>query len=352
LRAIAALCALALLSVAALAETTGSSVPLPEKVSKPAGVPTYEGREQGDTVEDPFIITVPTFHDTGFTCPFMNDYDEACPYSGSDSPDVVYRFDAPYDCSADIDLCMSGYDTKIYVYENEVTPGSPLACNDDFPGCGPDGYRSWLNASFTEGNTYYIVIDGFGGDCGHYDLNMQGYLPCVWCPEGAFVEEEPGCMDPANDVHNGGCNSDPPVFDHLEPSEETINVCGTSGTYVVGGQTYRDTDWYQIDLANESEIGLRCIANFDVRLGIVDGREGCENVSSFYSYMDAPICYLAYLDETLAPGTWWVWIGPTGFTGIPCGEEYMLELTGYTTVTPVENASWASIKALYGAEAQ
>jgi hypothetical protein len=338
---------LALLAATAAASPTGSSAPIAEKVSKPAGVPTYEGRDQGDTVEDPFVITVPTFHDTGFTCPFLDDYDEACPYSGSDSPDVVYRFDAPYDCSADIDLCTSGYDTKVYVYENEVTPGSPLACNDDFPGCGPDGYRSWLNASFTEGNTYYIVIDGFGGDCGFYELDMQGYLPCVWCADGAYVEPEPDCIDPWNDVHNGGCNSDPPVFDYLEPSEETINVCGTSGTYIDGYNYIRDTDWYQIDLASEAEISLRCIANFNVRLGIVDGREGCEGASAFYSFADAPICYVAILNEVLPPGTWWIWVGPSAFEGVPCGEEYMFELTGYNPVTPVESTSWTTLKALF-----
>lgn len=154
-------------------------------------------------------------------------------------------------------------------------------------------------------------------------------------------------MDPTNDIHNGGCNSDPPVFDYLEPSEDTIDFCGTSGTYSVGSQNYRDTDWYQIDVSNESEITFRGIANFAMRIGIVDGREGCEGVSSFYSYTDVPICHAAELTETLPAGTWWLWVGPTQFTGVQCGEEYECELTGYTSATLVENTSWSTLKALY-----
>ncbi len=30
-----------------------------------------------------------------------------------------------------VSLCDSYYDTKIYLYEDEWTPGFPLGCNDD-----------------------------------------------------------------------------------------------------------------------------------------------------------------------------------------------------------------------------
>ena len=332
---------------AVLAAGTGNRAPAVVKDSQPTGVPTYEGRVEGETIETPFVIDYIPITVWGDTCPFLNDYDEACPFDGSMSPDVVYSYYCNYSCTVTIDLCASEYDTKVYVYENEYTPGSPLACNDDSPGCGPSGYRSWLMTEFVYGNTYYVVVDGYTGACGDYELRITDYLPCVQCPSDAFVESEPGCIDPENNYHNGGCNSDPPVFDYLEPSEESIYVCGTSGTYVVGYSNIRDTDWYQIDLTSESEIGIRCLANFTVRLGIVDGREGCEGVSTFYSYTDAYPCEAAILNETLGPGTWWVWVGPQIFTDVLCGEEYVFELTGYTNVTPVESATWSTLKALY-----
>ncbi|HYW68445.1 MAG TPA: hypothetical protein VE960_02485, partial [bacterium] len=179
------------------------------------------------------------------------------------------------------------------------------------------------------------------------ELYIVDHVPCVQCPSDAFVESEPECMDPFNDIDNGGCNSDPPVFDYLEPSEESTYVCGTSGTYIVGNDYLRDTDWYQIDLTSESAIGIRCLANFPVRIGIVDGREGCEGVSGFYSYDDAFPCEAAAVNETLGPGTWWVWVGPSGFEGVPCGLDYVFELTGYTPATAVEDASWSTIKGLF-----
>jgi hypothetical protein len=345
--AIASAAALLLLSGLAGAAGTGNVAPTVEKDSAPTGLPTYEGRDQGDTIENPFVVNYLPFLTTGYTCPFQHDYDEACPYTGSMSPDVVYRYECTHDEAVEIDLCNSSYDTKVFVYENECTPGLPLACNDDYPYCGPNGYRSWLMTEFTGGNTYYIVVDGYGGDCGLYELYVVSYHPCVDCLPGSIVEGEPNCIDPWNDVWNGGCNSEPPVFDYLEPSEDTIDFCGTSGTYQVGGDQLRDTDWYQIDLAAESEIAFRGIANFNLRIGIVDGREGCENVSTFYSYEDAPTCALAELTETLPAGTWWLWVGPSAFSGVDCGERYRCELSGYVPATPVEDVSWTTVKALF-----
>jgi len=331
----------------ATAQTPGNTELAPEKEPQPTGTPTFEGRVEGDTIETAFVIDYIPVTVWGDTCPFLNDYDESCPYTGSTSPDVVYSYYCNHSCTVTIDLCASEYDTKVYVYENEYTPGSPLACNDDSPGCGPSGYRSWLMTEFVYGNTYYVVVDGYTGACGDYELRITDYLPCALCPPGAYGETEPDCIIPGIDIDNGGCNSDPPVFDYLEPSEDTIDFCGTSGTYSEGSQNYRDTDWYQIDLSNESEITFRGIANFPMRIGIVDGREGCENVSSFYSYMDVPTCSVAQLTETLPAGTWWLWVGPTQFTGVPCGAEYECELTGYMPATPVENTSWSTVKALY-----
>jgi hypothetical protein len=334
-------------AVAVADPSPGNRAEVPEKDSQPTGVPTYEGRVEGDTVEDPFVIDDLPFTGSGDTCPFANDYDASCPYTGSTSPDVVYRYDCQYTSPIIIDLCASQYDTKVYVYENEYVNGGEIDCNDDYPGCGPNGYRSWLMLEFYQGNTYYIVVDGYTGDCGVYELYIQNYITCAPCPGGAFIETEPYCMDPENDIDNRGCNSDPPIFDYLEPSEEVIDFCGTSGTYVQSGSTWRDTDWFQIDLASASEITFRGIAQFSLRIGIVDGREGCEETLGFYSYTDTAPCDVAELIETLPAGTWWLWVGPVAYTGVQCGEPYACEVTGYTPVTPVESATWSTLKALF-----
>ncbi|MFH1864981.1 MAG: hypothetical protein ABIK85_03790 [Candidatus Eisenbacteria bacterium] len=219
--AIVCLAGLVLVSAApAAAQSTGNQAGPLVKETQPTGKPTFEGRVEGETIETAFVIDYLPFEDSGDTCPFLHDYDEACPYTFSASPDVVYSYYCPFDCTVVIDLCASQYDTKVFVYENEYSPGNPFACNDDSPGCGPDGYRSWLMLEFTQGNTYFVVVDGY--------------------------------------------------------------TCG-----------------------------------------------------------------LTELTETLAAGTWWLWVGPIGFTGVQCGEEYACELTGYAPVTPVERASWSTLKAMH-----
>jgi len=162
-------------AVAVAAPSPGNSAEVPDKESQPTGVPTYEGRIEGDTIETAFKILYFPFTDSMDTCPFLHDYDECCPYTGSMSPDVVYEYYCQNDRSIDIDLCASSYDTKVFVYEN--AHGNLVGCNDDMLGCGPSGYQSLLSVELNAGNTYYIVIDGYGSDCGTYELYIS---PSAW----------------------------------------------------------------------------------------------------------------------------------------------------------------------------
>jgi hypothetical protein len=87
----------------------------------------------------------------------------------------VYAYTPSGDESVNIDLCNSEYDTKVYVYENGWTPGAPYACNDD--ACGYFGYQSALYAlDLFGGNTYYIVVDGYGSEYGEYEININEYI--------------------------------------------------------------------------------------------------------------------------------------------------------------------------------
>ncbi|MBD3232801.1 MAG: T9SS type A sorting domain-containing protein [candidate division Zixibacteria bacterium] len=136
----------------------------------------------GDIIEDPFVIAQLPFADFGNTCEFMNNYDEQCPFGGTLAQDVVYAYSTTYDMTAVISLCSgSDYDTKVYVYENLYTPGNYYACNDDH--CStpnyPDPYVSKLeNIFLTGGNTYFIVVDGYGEECGNYTLDIFEMLCC------------------------------------------------------------------------------------------------------------------------------------------------------------------------------
>lgn len=151
-------------------------------VGKNPGVP--DGREGGETIQTAIPIWNIPYWDWGNTSDNVHDYDEVCPFTDSWSPDVVYSFTARVDVLVDIDLCYSTYDTKVYVYENTYTPGSPYACDDDFYGwgdpCGDFVSAIW-NLPLSEGNTYYIVIDGYWGDAGYYEMLIE---PSNWTTGG------------------------------------------------------------------------------------------------------------------------------------------------------------------------
>jgi len=143
----------------------------------------FDITEGGETIGTAIPIPALPFVDTGATCDNIDDYDEVCPYTGSTSPDVVYSFTPGANVTVTIDLLGSAYDTKVYVYDAGLTL---IACNDDFHA----DYTSAIEAlPLTAGITYYIVIDGYGGDCGDYLLNVSVYAPCVVsCPPGGMPE--------------------------------------------------------------------------------------------------------------------------------------------------------------------
>lgn len=127
----------------------------------------------GDNINDAAVIDDLPYNTTGTTAGYTNDYDEICPYSGSTSPDVVYSYTPGADITVDISLCgNSAYDTKLYVYEDSV--GNLVDCIDD--NC-PDLRSELLGLSLTGGNTYYIIVDGYGTEFGAYSFDMEEVVP-------------------------------------------------------------------------------------------------------------------------------------------------------------------------------
>lgn len=144
-------------------------------------------RQGGDTFDDAVAIDALPYNNTGTTNGYTDDYDEVCPYQNSTSPDVVYSFTPDMDYVLDLSLCGEDtyYDTKIYVYENDadnlaatLDGGAASACNDDECQNSHTNYLSFLpGVVCTAGNTYYIVIDGYGGDAGDYALEILDGTP-------------------------------------------------------------------------------------------------------------------------------------------------------------------------------
>jgi hypothetical protein len=344
--------ALFVLSAAALAYEPLKVQPTKMAMQNDPGKP--DAREGGETIATAWVIYSLPFTDTGNTSDNINDYDEACPYTGSTSPDVVYAYEPPQDMCVSISLCNSFYDTKVYVYENTQGNVPPDGCNDDNFDCvnPPVSFTSWIpSVQLYAGNVYYIVVDGYGGASGDYVMEMDEVdcpIPCDVICDGV-PEGEPDCYDGYDDHYNGGCNASPNVFT-IQPVGDTV-ICGTSGVFDFGGTSYRDTDWYQIYPCGGVPITITVEAEFGVLFGFVAGIDDCPNVTGFYSYLTAPECTPTSLTEYLPYGPFAIFVSTDSWdTSYLCGSEYSLEISGYyehCDPTPVDNTTWGAMKALY-----
>ena len=77
--------------------------------------------QPGDIIDSAIVIESVPAELFGSTEMYVDNYDEECEYDeGSESPEVDYAYTATQDLVLDLDLCFSSYDTKLYVYENEI----------------------------------------------------------------------------------------------------------------------------------------------------------------------------------------------------------------------------------------
>jgi hypothetical protein len=312
------------------------------KDSQAMGVPDPQRNVGGEDIASAVPIPAWPYTDSGNTCDYLNDYDEVCPESNSTSPDVVYSLSPDSDKELNISLCTSLYDTKLYIYENAA--GNLIACNDD--ACGDDGFKSELNCvPMTRGNTYYIVVDGWGGDCGTYNLAMDECVLCeIDCPPWSVLEGEPDCEPNYDDITNGGCNSTPNVFTNLACSA-SITVCGTYGGFLYNGLSYRDTDWYEYP-AWGNKYGITvCVKG---EYGTLFGYRAKDCGTPFFeAFRILGPCQEGCLD--LPPGDWWIFVATLIFApsagGGACGGDYIMTIDGLRCGTvEVESATWGEIK--------
>jgi len=285
------------------------------------------GRQGGDLIADAYVITDLPFTDGGTTVGYNDDYEEVCPYE-STAPDVVYAYTPDSNETIHISLCKSAYDTKLFVYENSTS--NPIGCSDDdYPFCGDDGFRSRLwGLELSEGNTYYIIIDGCVTEMGEY--TMEIFYPYDGdCPPGGISEGEPtGCDDP--DITNGGCSLGTPVFTSISPGD---TICGTSGTYIDGGaQNARDEDWYELVLTEEAGVVFFVEAAFPAEIGIVEtdppGSGDCADITGSFLSPDTSgeVSHGLAVGDTLEAGTYWFVVRPTSLQGVECGAPYIATL--------------------------
>src|SRR5947199_42818 len=100
----------------------------------------------------------------------------SCGSSGT-APEQVYQWTPTVSGTATIQTCGAGttFDTVLYMRSGACAGGPEMAagCNDDACTNATGLYRaSRLTPTVTAGQTYYIVVDGYGGAQGIYGLTV------------------------------------------------------------------------------------------------------------------------------------------------------------------------------------
>ena len=124
-----------------------------------------------------YVVNGFPYSDQNTNVGMVDDWD----VTASDGEDVAYTLNLSSETTIDITLCFgyTSYDTKLEIftfdgtdcsltYTDAVTTGN---YNDDFT-CAFNGlYSSLLNVTLAAGQ-YYIIVDGFSGQTGNYELSI------------------------------------------------------------------------------------------------------------------------------------------------------------------------------------
>jgi hypothetical protein len=344
MRYMALMIALLVVTGAAAAFDLGSRQPAKPIDSSIYTPPADSPRQGGDTIDEAIPITIPGTY-TGTTEGYTNNYDEVCPYENSTAPDVVYSVTPAADITVDIDLCYSSYDTKLYIYDQNM---GLVACNDDahfYKPCYTYSSKLWCVA-LQAGATYYIVIDGYGAEAGAYLMDITEREPCALvCPPYAQLENEPPLIDGYQDVHNSGC--DGPVYDYTFQWIMENDFCGVSGWYADAfGVQRRDTDWFLVPMNYSGMLEITGDAEYPTSVYELYPQD-CGSVFVQQNMIIGP-CTEETMQIHGEPGTGvvWLWVGPTSYSGPVNEYNYVLHLNIHEPVS-TESHSWSSVKSLF-----
>ena len=287
-----------------------------QEISNPEPGTILQG---GDNLTDAYVIPSLPFHDSGTTAGYTSDWDPICCGGCMMGPDVVYKFTPDHDMKVNVNTCGTSFYDVLYVFEN--SDALVIGCNDMYSTCPPNSGLDRLQ--LTSGNTYYFVIDGYWTSQGDYEFDLQEHIP-PQCPPEALDEDEPGCGGTYIDNYNGGCNSNPPVFSSINLGDI---ICGISGTFARNDTTFRDTDWYRLELTEPKLLHWYTVAEFAAQTFIFDADdENCANIAAVIQGMGAPLDTIHIVHNAL-PGVYYFYVSPATFSGYECPLDYTAWLT-------------------------
>ncbi|MCB1060297.1 MAG: hypothetical protein KDB65_08695 [Calditrichaeota bacterium] len=181
-------------------------------------------------------------------------YDQLTSCSG---PDVVYRFTPPADGDYRFSLCNSDYDTGILIFNDNCPPNFPT----DFV-CGNDDYcnvqTEIVSLSLTSSQPILVIIDGWNGDAGNYELVID------------FAEPPP----PNDDCFGAQFIEAPSLV-----SGSTANATYDDAPFVCGGSVIDGPGvWYTtLGTGNTMTVNTCLLDGYDTQIAVYQG--GCTGLT-------------------------------------------------------------------------
>ncbi|MCA1764095.1 MAG: hypothetical protein LC664_14055, partial [Flavobacteriales bacterium] len=178
----------------------------------------------------------------GTTLGATSDETGTCGTTNTGAPGVWYSLTVPAEANIDLDLCGSGYDTKIQVFEGACDDLVCVGGNDDQGAdCDVSGLHSALNFTADADTEYLILVYGFGSNAGNYQMQVSCQdIACSPTADAVAVADAEGnpiedCVPQTGEYYvsvalSGGSDQDYNVsVNNGDPV-----VAGFEGTAVVG----------------------------------------------------------------------------------------------------------------------
>jgi hypothetical protein len=178
-----------------------------------------------------------------------------------------------------------------------------------------------LIKDLTQGTTYEVYVQA---DCGASEVSswtgpVEFTTLCLYeCPIGGIAETE-ACGDTINNGCNLVINQ---TFELVDPGD---TICGT--VWAEGG--FRDTDWFELMLAEPTQVILHAYAETELVFGSIAGIDpsnpDCADVTGVDPFDVTEICTPVSLDlGILVAGTHWIFAALPVFEGYPCMINYWI----------------------------
>ncbi|MCB9344507.1 MAG: T9SS type A sorting domain-containing protein [Lewinellaceae bacterium] len=273
-----------------------------------------------------------------------------CEPSNGIQNSVWFKFVAPVSGRVSISTCdLADFDTQLALYSasdcNNFGTYSLIAANDDGPGTCATNYDSYMEVDgLTNGQTYYILVDGYTGSTGNFGINitaLQPPAPANDAPCAAISLPTDGT------VQTGFTNAHATVATGEGALVPAGNDCITSWCEPSNG--IQNSVWFKFVAPASGRVAVSTcdLADFDTQLALYtagdcndfgtyniiaandDGPASC--VTNYDSYME--------VDGLAAGQTYYVLVdGYSGATG-----DFSISITALLPPAPANDAPCAAI---------